>query len=118
MQIAAKQGGLNLDIQKTAKVSQKPMYEVERRMCAPLSERRVAIDLLNVWIAWIKARDVRVTAPQLRIASTNISLKLTRAGGVQVAHRCRQHGDRSCTVVAIQDDSAHRCHIAKDCAIG
>jgi hypothetical protein len=54
MQIASKQSGFDLDIEKVPKISQKPVYEVERRIVAPLHERRVAIDLLDTWIARIK----------------------------------------------------------------
>jgi hypothetical protein len=39
------------------------MYEVERRIVTALSKRRVAIDMLNVWIARIKMGKVGVIAP-------------------------------------------------------
>ncbi len=63
VQVTPKQSRLNLDIQKSPKVSQKPVYEVERRIVTPLSKPWVAIDLLNVRIAQIKTGKVRVVAP-------------------------------------------------------
>jgi hypothetical protein len=63
VQIAPKNRGFDLDIQKIPKMSEEPVYEVERRIVIPLSKRRIAIDLLNIRIARIETPKVGIIAP-------------------------------------------------------